>query len=383
MLPVSAMHHLSVSSSCAMLVIILGHLTGVQGIFMKDPYQLSSASIPAAYVQILLEIMQEKGFAADLILHKSRIGSHIFSQPDGRISARQWSRLVLVCLSLAGDSGLGYANGMRLRPTSHGALGFALLSSASIGQALQLASVFFGMRLPHYRIEIKQQDGLALVTLSEVHPVIDANAEQTELLRRFFHETLLIGMVLGWKSMTTQPVEQLEIWVDWPEPAYHPQFAAQLPTIRFNQTVNQIRMPTSYLDISLPLADPMAFQQALAQCEMERVRFSRNISDTLQRVKTELVLQPYQGYLTLEQVAEKMDMSSRTLKRRLQELGSSFLQLLDQVKQQDAERLLHQGDMDIQQIANTLGYENPTNFSRAFKKWTGKTPREYKAERLI
>lgn len=345
---------------------------------MKDPYQLSSASIPAAYAQVVLEIMLEKGFVAEQILHKSRIGNQVFSQPDGRITARQWSRLVLVCLSLAGDSGLGYANGLRLRLTSHGALGFALLSSATLRQALQIGSMFFGMRLQHYRMDISQQGELALITLAEVHPVIDADAEQADLLRRFFHETLLIGMVNSWRSMAAQPIDQLELWVDWPQPAYHQQFAAQLPAMRFNQPLNQIRMPDAYLDIALPLADPIAFQQALAQCELERIRFSRNISDTIQRVKSELILQPHLGYPTQEQVAEKLGMSSRTLKRRLQELDSSFLQLLDQVKQQDAKRLLNTTDMDIQQIASTLGYENPTNFSRAFKKWTGKTPSEFK-----
>lgn len=346
---------------------------------MKDPYQLSSASIPASYAQILLEIMLEKGFAAAPILHKSRITGQVFSQPDGRITARQWSRLVLVCLSLAGDSGLGYANGLGLRTTSHGALGFALLSSADIGQALQLTRMFFGMRLPHYHIDMEQQDELALVTLQEVHPVMDANPEQASLLRRFFHETLLIGMIQSCKKLCGQPLEQLEIWVDWPEPAYHEQFAAQLPAMRFRQAVNQIRMPASYMDIALPLADPMAYQQALVQCELERVRFSRSISDIIHRVKSELVLLPYQGYPTLEQIADKLDMSSRTLKRRLQELDSSFLNILDQVKLHDAQRLLIHTDMDIQQIACTLGYENPTNFSRAFKKWTGKTPSTFKS----
>ena len=349
---------------------------------MKDPYQLSSASIPAAYVQILLEIMQGKGFAAAPILHKSRIGNQVFGQPDGRISARQWSRLVLVCLSLAGNSGLGYANGLGLRPTSHGALGFALLSSANIGQAMQLTRMFFGMRLPHYRIDISQQDHLALITLSEVHPVMDASAEQASLLRRFFHETLLVGMVQSCKSLSGQPLGQLEIWVDWAQPAYHPQFATQLPVMHFNQAINQIRMPASYLDIALPMADPLAFQQALAQCELERVRFSRSISDIIPRVKSELRLQPYQGYPALEQVAESLGMSSRTLKRRLQEVDCHFLQLVDEVKQQDAIHLLDNTELDIQHIASTLGYENPTNFSRAFKKWTGKTPRDYKAQSL-
>jgi len=67
-------------------------------------------------------------------------------------------------------------------------------------------------------------------------------------------------------------------------------------------------------------------------------------------------------------------MSSRTLRRHLNQVGSSYLQLLEEAQQKEAEHLLIHSDMDIQEIALYLGYIQPTNFTRAFKKWTGQTP---------
>ena len=67
-------------------------------------------------------------------------------------------------------------------------------------------------------------------------------------------------------------------------------------------------------------------------------------------------------------------MSSRTLKRNLQDVGTTYSLLLNDIRKHDAEHLLVKSDMDIQQIALYLGYEQPTNFTRAFKKWTGVSP---------
>jgi AraC-like DNA-binding protein len=67
-------------------------------------------------------------------------------------------------------------------------------------------------------------------------------------------------------------------------------------------------------------------------------------------------------------------MSSRTLKRRLLEHGTSFTQLLDQARRRDAVRLLEDPLMDVARVAEALGYRDPPSFTRAFRRWTGDTP---------
>ena len=88
----------------------------------------------------------------------------------------------------------------------------------------------------------------------------------------------------------------------------------------------------------------------------------------------ELVLQD-NGYPDLARVAAALCVSTRTLKRRLQRHGTSFMLLLEECRRRDAQHLLSHSTLSVQAIAARLGYQNPANFSRAFSRWTGESPR--------
>ncbi|OEC91465.1 AraC family transcriptional regulator [Acinetobacter sp. YK3] len=345
---------------------------------MKDPYGLLKASIPISYVHLLLELMVEKGFSASEILNKSKIPLTLLNQLDARITPFQWSKLAWTSLTLAEDSGLGYQYGLRLRLTAHGPMGYALMSSPSLQHAIELATQFFNMRLRDYRIDFYEEGNLSVIDIKETHPVISNHPEQTKILRRFFYECLMIGIIQTGRTLIDTDFSAVELRVDWPEPHYHQKFQQQLPIIHFDQNNNQIRYKSHLLNQSPKMADPSAFQQALAQCEAEQIRFSETIQDICLRVKTELVLVPQKGYPSLDNVAHNLHMSNRTLRRRLNELGTSYLILLDEVRYKEAERLLLSSDMEIQEIANYLGYLQPANFARAFKKWSGISPIQFR-----
>ena len=74
-------------------------------------------------------------------------------------------------------------------------------------------------------------------------------------------------------------------------------------------------------------------------------------------------------------------MSGRTLKRKLHERGTTFRALLDDARFRQAQHLLENPDLDIQQVAIALGYRDPACFTRAFRRWSGRTPSQARAER--
>ncbi|MBJ9985722.1 AraC family transcriptional regulator ligand-binding domain-containing protein [Acinetobacter sp. S40] len=345
---------------------------------MKDPFLLNSASIPVSYVLLLLEIMADKNFCTRELVKKSKISPHLLQDSNARVTPKQWSRLVWESLRLAGDTGLGYEYGLRLRLTAHGPMGFALMSCKNLKQAIELTIQFFSMRLRHYQLSFTENIEQCTVIINEVHPVMSKQVEQVFLLRRFFYECLLIGTAQAGKFLSQYSFDDIEITVDWAEPDYHQKFKDYLPNIQFDQPNNLIRYRTPALLTPLPMADSVAYQQALQQCKIEQLRFVKNISDILTKVKAELTLTPYEGYPELDKVAQRMAISSRTLKRNLQQLGTSFSELLDDIKYKEAQALLLNADMEIQQIAVYFGYEQPTNFTRAFKKWSGITPIQYR-----
>ena len=347
---------------------------------MKDPFLLNSASIPVSYAVILLEIMAKKGIDSTDLLRKSRIAHQALLQD--RITPKQWSRLVWESLQLADHDGLGYEYGLALRLTAHGPMGFALMSCANLKQAIELVLQFFTMRLRHYQVTFYENSNQSSLEIAELHPVIASQAEQIFVLRRFFYECIMIGAVQTAKFLTHESYSKVSIDFDWSEPDYHHKYRNILPNIQFNQSHNMIHLETKILYVSIYMADPIAYQQALQQCKIEQQYFVQKISDITLQVKSRLILAPHQGYPCLEEIAESMAVSSRTLKRNLQNVGTTYSNLLDEVRLHDAKDLLTKSDMSIQQIAAYLGYEQPTNFTRAFKKWVGILPSVFRENTL-
>ncbi|WP_058276268.1 helix-turn-helix domain-containing protein [Ruegeria atlantica] len=85
---------------------------------------------------------------------------------------------------------------------------------------------------------------------------------------------------------------------------------------------------------------------------------------------------------SLKGVAEEIGMSPRSLQRLLMEQGTSFSQLLDSSRRQRAVQLLVREDLNLSEIARMLGYSDPSNFGRAVRKWTGQTPKQWRASLL-
>lgn len=85
-----------------------------------------------------------------------------------------------------------------------------------------------------------------------------------------------------------------------------------------------------------------------------------------------------QHYLSIENVAEYLHMSDRTLKRQLAAEGTSFSTLVDEVRYRHATSLLSRTDYSLEQIADELGYSDVANFSRAFKRWSGRSPSNWR-----
>ncbi len=100
----------------------------------------------------------------------------------------------------------------------------------------------------------------------------------------------------------------------------------------------------------------------------------------LERVRAQLAPGP-EGFLDLERVAERLLMSGRTLKRKLQERGTTFRAVLDDARFRRAQHLLADPELHIQQVAVALGYRDPACFTRAFRRWSGRTPSQARAER--
>ena len=136
-------------------------------------------------------------------------------------------------------------------------------------------------------------------------------------------------------------------------------------------------MPEAWRELVCPLADPGMYQAALNRLELDRRRLDSAGSLTA-RVALLLAASGDTG-LDLESTAERINVSRRTLIRRLKEAGTSFSELLDEHRKRSrAQTLLANPGVPIMEVGYRLGYTEPANFTRAFRKWCGMTPLDYR-----
>lgn len=344
---------------------------------LKLPPDINQPSIPVSYLQLLVEIMAERGVEQDQLLAGVPMAPELLAQPEARMSAYQWTLLAMNGIRLSGDPGLGYEYGLRMRPTSHGFLGYATMSCDSMRQAMDVTIRYVQARQRNFTMSLSTDATHGAITLREKHPI--------PVLRSFFVENILLGLARGACAilgMELRDFQGAEIGFDWPEPPYHAAYRERLPNIRFGQPANLLRFPLRYLELRPVLADPHASRQAIELCERELAQAGGLQDSVGLRVCAELRLSPNGGYPSVDAVAERMHMSGRSLKRKLQAEGTSYLALLEDVRQRDAQELLRHSTLELQQVAARLGYTNPANFTRAFRKWTGDSPSGYRRRLL-
>ena len=124
------------------------------------------------------------------------------------------------------------------------------------------------------------------------------------------------------------------------------------------------------------MANPVASQLAFAQCEQELQRFGLD-KPFVAQVKA-LMFNEKTGFSTLEQVALRLHMSGRTLKRQLAKYELSYSDLVEEARKQKAVDLLANAQLTLEDISDYLGYSDLPNFTRAFKRWTKQTPALYR-----
>lgn len=343
---------------------------------MNAPAYLTRPTIAIAYLQLLVEILGERGIGRDRLLAGMPDVARLLVHPDERMSAQQWTRLVMRALELTGDPGLGYAYGLRMRPTVHGVLGYATMTCTTMRQAMEISARYTRVRQAHFSMQLLDDGDGMLLELHERYPI--------PVLRSFFIENILLGLVRGHAVLLGREpadIPGIEIWFDWPEPAWHADWVDRLPPVRFAQRCNAVRLSADCLAMRPVLADPHASQQAIDLCERELALAADFDADVTARVRAALVPRRQGGYPRLEDVADRLAMSGRSLKRKLQQEGTSFLLMLEEARRRDAHDMLVRSTLPVQAIAARLGYLNPANFSRAFTQWTGEPPTVYRSRR--
>lgn len=323
--------------------------------------------MPVNYVRNLVELMVDYGLDKDQLLAKAGLTHEQVFSPREQLRFEQFRRVMLAGHELSGDDALGLKFGQKLMLTAHGLLGYAVMSSANLEEAMVLLQRYFctRTRLCAPTFERHERGGLL-----QFHEMMELGS-----IRQIYLEVVVAAVVSTMRFVVGDAVSYCRLQMPFVRPSYGDQYTKLLGLpVSFEHSVLAIDIPQKLLIKSFPMADETSRLEAAKKCEEELMRLEAD-QDMEAKVRQHL-MKAEADIPGVETLAEYFHMTSRTLRRRLEAANTTYQAILDDVRRLRALRYLD-SRLPVQQVAWLLGYADPSNFSRAFRKWTGMSPTAY------
>ncbi len=336
----------------------------------KDARYLA-ANIPGFLIRSLAVTVADHGLAPARLLVGLGLTIDDLADPSCRVSFRQGREAILRAMNATKGLALGLETGMREKITSVGLVGYAMLTAASVGDAVRL-----GLEL--------QKDTGSMLEFDERHgdegiTVTAASRFHDPDIYVFLVEEAFASFMGIATELAGPEFRPLRVDFSYPEPAYRDVYERVFDCeIRFGQLENAFIYDPVWYAKPLDTADPFSHRQLLdfLAYNASRSREAAEIIASVERVLRQRLDAP----VSVAMLARELGMSERTLRRRLADSGVSFQSLLDGQRKNRALELLSNPQTTVEQIAYAVGFTDAHNFRRAFRRWTGKTPGAVRSE---
>lgn len=320
---------------------------------------------PAA-ARILVGLGAENGMTESACLAGTALSAARLADPATQVEAGQELTIARNLLSHVGDRpGLGADAGRRYTVGALGVWGFALMSSPTVREVIRLgvryAELSFAFIRPIY--EEGEREAAVVFADEEIPADVRAFFVERELAKIATMMPLATGMSRAVRLETTFTGDR----------------AAALRArmtgadLRTGMARHRIVFDRAILDAPLPQADEVTARELEQQCLalLEQRRKRRGVAGHVRS----LILAELDSGPTTETVAAQLHVVPRTLRRQLEAEGTSFRELIDEVRATIADQLLAIDGLTLADIAGRLGYHDAAGFTRAYRRWTGGTPR--------
>lgn len=346
----------------------------VRSIAVSYKPEIVPAGIFFLQANVLVNYALEKGANLAEMLAGVGLDEWKFQRGNEYLCAQQYSRLVRNFVNRFSHAGLGLEFGRRQSITTRGTLGLGMLSMATLGDV--------------YRFGIKYQEVL------DIHQTtsIENNGDRTRIifryddtvmdnphLFRFLVENNLANYVNTGRYLLQTHFEPLEVGLPYPMPvsmdAYFPLLGRNL---QFGSNECELVFERKRLESPLPTANPIVANACFDVCD-DLLRSFRKNQPLTYRINS-FLSQRHGAYPTLQEFSSILNLDERTIRRRLALERTSYKLLLNQARTRHASKLLSSPGNSVEAVAMAIGFNNASNFRRAFRTWTGVNPGEFREQ---
>jgi len=328
-----------------------------------------SDSVAVYFLNAMLHALRDCPAERDAQLRAVGIDPQLLEQPQARVPAKAFSELWLAQIQRLDDEFFRLdSHGMPLG--SFALICRGLILEPNLEKALRQCLGGFGLFLRDLRGSLTVRAGRALISVQSniADPLTRVYAEETYLV-------LMIGM-LCWLAGRRIAIDRTELAVS--RPAQEDDLLLWGPDLRLGSGRTEVEFDSAYL--RLPVVQDLATLKTFLRSAPQGlvIRF-RNQNGLVAEVYRHLRARHYGQWPTLAALAQLHGISASTFRRQLEREGRSYQQIKDEVRRAMAFERLREGVLSIAEIAEQAGFQEPSAFHRAFKKWTGQSPGSYRA----
>ena len=328
----------------------------------------------SSWALAIIDAMAVEDVDGRSLLAELGLDTSLLDDPDARIPQDQMTRLWQLAVTRSGNPAIGLNMAQVVRPGHFNVVGYALMSSRNLREGFA--------RVVRYQRIIGEAAALDLQVRPDSYALVVSIHGDRLPVSRHSHDAALAYTMAFCRWMSGRDIVPLKACFAYPRPAdigaYEALFRCPL---EFDSGIYSLSFSREVMELPLATANPQLVRihdrlatEYLARFEDSRV--SHQARQTLCRLLP-------QGEPKRQAVAGALHMSTRTLQRRLQEEGTSYQQLLDETRRELAQQYLVQPDLTLLEIGYLLGFADPSNFFRAFKRWFGMPPGQYRAQQQV
>ena len=347
-------------------MIQMRHIASSSQLFQSN---MGNQGVLSAAASGLSDFIVQKGADVDRVFGISRINPELLASPTLSLQLPNYCKVLEQAAQISGCDNFGLHYGQQFQPKELGLIGYIGLCSATLETALRNMVSYF---------HLHQKDTLTRMVEQQDCWRLDYQVQHGAILTRRQDAELTIGMFMNViRGVLGSHYSPREIHFEHTRPEYWQEHSKLFNSaVYFDQPFNSIEIPKKDLMRDMPSSDPLLL--TMMQDTLQLLNQSNTTQGLSDQVRSQIQLALSEGEPNLEHIADDLGMSSCSLTRRLKSEGMTFTSLVDGVRCELAEHYMKQKNIPISEMAFLLGYSEVSAFSRAFKRWFGINPRQWR-----
>ena len=328
-------------------------------------------TLTMAYCRVLTDWLQSRGIALAPVLAALEVPEAALADPDRRVTWLHFNAALERAIELTGDPHVGLHAGERVRPAHYGVVGYIMMSCDTSRQVIQAHQRWHQLVMRGAEVDYEEADGL--LRLRESLPPLPG------LLTRPAGECHAASLLSFARWIFGQQFRPVEMSFPYPRPESLDEYRRVFgcPMV-FDAPCFALAIHNGLLDRPLPQADPELRQMMEARAERQARELGLGDDPFMAQLRTAIGRLLPQAVPEMDEVAAALNISGRTLQRRLQQRGTNFKAAFDELRRELALGYVRDPQLSLVDIAFLLGFSQQSAFNRAFRRWTESTPGAYR-----